>query len=242
MGRQSPPAPSSTKPAIRSGIGRFKLWLDTWLPQRCVAWDGPLSPSDAAFFCPGALDSVEVANPALDPATGSFASFRFGGALRDAVVAAKYLPDERRARRLAEFWTEHLHRHPFAEEFEQIEAVVFVPAHWRRRLWRGFDFSPLLAEAAGRVLNRPVIDALRCIRHERALSGASSREERSRRAADRYQLRVAASALPSCLLLVDDVITTGATLNAASAPLRSAQRTVLTAALARTPDEPLASA
>lgn len=214
-------------------------WLDTWLPPRCVAWDTPLPPGPPSSGARGAFgdaarDTLLVADPIADEGTDSMASFAFGGALRDAVVAAKYLPDERRARRLARFWADHLREAPLPIPPEEA-AVSFVPSHWRRRLWRGFDFSPLLADALGRTLGLDVVDALRCSRHEKPLSAATSRDERQSRAGGRYALRVPASALPRRVVLVDDVVTTGATLKAARAPLQAAGIEVVAVALARTP-------
>jgi predicted amidophosphoribosyltransferase len=209
-------------------------WLDTWLPPRCVAWDTPLSPGEPLPFGAAAAETLLRAEPSADAATDSLASFQFGGALRDAIVAAKYLPDERRARRLARFWGDHLAQHPLAVP-DGTEAVTFVPSHWRRRLWRGFDFSPLLAEAIAAQLRLPVVDTLRCSRHEAPLSAAQSRQQRETRAGGRYELRVAAEAIPRKLVLVDDVVTTGATLRAARAPLEQAGAELAAVALARTP-------
>lgn len=228
------------------GTAWLEGWLDAWLPPRCVAWDQPLSARPRADterrpraapgpFCADAQSTLRAAEPALDEATGAWASFLFGGALRDAVVAAKYLPDERRARRLARFWGETLQVRPLPLSSLEQAAVVFVPAHWRRRLRRGFDFAPLLADAFAAHAGRPVIDALRCVRHEAPLSAASTAEEREARAADRYTLRVDPARLPEVIILVDDVVTTGATLSAARAPLEAAGKRVVPVAFARTP-------
>jgi predicted amidophosphoribosyltransferase len=213
----------------------MRSWLDTWLPPRCVAWDTPLAPGDRGPFGEAAAGTLLLADPAQDGASTSAASFAFGGGLRDAVVAAKYLPDERRARCLARFWADHLRDAPLPIAAETYQAITFVPAHWRRRLWRGFDFSPLLAQALGDVLALPVVDALRCSRHEAPLSAAQSRQERQERAGGRYALRLRAEQLPGRVLLVDDVVTTGATLSAARAPLVAAGVEVTAVALARTP-------
>lgn len=99
------------------------------------------------------------------------------------------------------------------------QAVIPVPASPGARARRGFDHGGLLAAEFSHVTGVPALDALRATprRDQRHLS-------RERRAANaRASLGVHAHARPPARVLVlDDVLTTGATMNAAASALRDA--------------------
>lgn len=111
------------------------------------------------------------------------------------------------------------------------EAVVPVPASPAALASRGFDHGALLAAAFGACTGVPAVDALRCRprRDQRRLS----REERLRNA--RTSLIAATGvSVPRRVLLLDDVLTTGATVYAAErALLEAGAQEVRTVAVAR---------
>ncbi|GAA5126387.1 ComF family protein [Alloalcanivorax gelatiniphagus] len=107
-----------------------------------------------------------------------------------------------------------------------------LPAHWRRRWVRGFDQAERLAAALARHWRRPLVPLLRRRR-------ATPPQQGHGRAWRVRSLRHAFQALPASrgrrVLLVDDVITTGASLRAASHALYEAgAEEVRVWALART--------
>ncbi len=101
------------------------------------------------------------------------------------------------------------------------EVIVPVPSHWRRRLWRGFDQAAVLARELSRHLGVPVAEALRRTRHTDPQAGLARRQ---RRLNVRGCFRAAApeTVRGRRVLLIDDVLTTGATANAAAAALKEA--------------------
>jgi ComF family protein len=111
------------------------------------------------------------------------------------------------------------------------QALVPVPLHPRRARARGFDQGEWLARRLARRLERPLVRARRC------------RDTPSQRGLDRMERRrnlnrafVIEAALPPRVALLDDVMTTGATLEALASACRAAgAREVEAWAVARTP-------
>jgi predicted amidophosphoribosyltransferase len=95
--------------------------------------------------------------------------------------------------------------------------IVPVPADPRRRRRRGFDHAALIAEALARRTGRPLVTCLRRPPAPRQLgAGRGARQARVAATAP-----VASGPVPSAVVLVDDVHTTGATLRACAAALRA---------------------
>ncbi|MEJ8568156.1 ComF family protein [Elongatibacter sediminis] len=90
------------------------------------------------------------------------------------------------------------------------DALVPVPLHFVRRAKRGFNQSELLAWRLGSVLEMPVDCGL--LRRARATSAQSGLDLRSRRRNLRGAFRCGGAA-GRRIALVDDVLTTGTTLN-----------------------------
>jgi predicted amidophosphoribosyltransferase len=113
--------------------------------------------------------------------------------------------------------------------------LVPVPAHRARRRQRGFNQAERLTRALARRTGRP---AVRCLVRD----GPPTRQLGARRAARLTAGRIAVRArgtAPPVALLVDDVYTTGATLDACARALREAgSGTVRAIAYARTLDGP----
>jgi competence protein ComFC len=96
------------------------------------------------------------------------------------------------------------------EAVADIEVIVPVPMHWRRRLARPSDLATLLAERLGRALALPVSPAVRRVRHTRP-QVRLSRTQRIENVRGAFALRWADDIAGAKVLLVDDVTTTGAT-------------------------------
>jgi ComF family protein len=85
-----------------------------------------------------------------------------------------------------------------------------VPLHWRRLLWRGYNQSQELARVLGRGLGRPVEHA--AVRRVRRTRPQTTVERSERRANIRGAFRADPGLVAGKrVLLVDDILTTGAT-------------------------------
>lgn len=118
------------------------------------------------------------------------------------------------------------------------DAIVPVPLHPARIRARGFSPAAVLALHASRALRVPLLPRLlERIRDTPSQTGLD-RPARRRNVAGCFALAVGARVPPS-LWLVDDVVTTGATLGEAARVLRGAGALAVAAAcLARTPAPP----
>jgi len=101
------------------------------------------------------------------------------------------------------------------------EVLVPVPIHRKRLRERGYNQSSLLARELGKLTNLPVVDDC-LIRQRHALPQArtSTVDERQRNVADAFACRDQ-RLCDKQVLLIDDVATSGATLDACAAVLKA---------------------
>ena len=175
--------------------------VDLLAPPRCLGCDA----ASASAFCLSCESLVErISSPT--------AVFRYGGPIADAIHRYKYQGRSELAGALGALMGEA--GRPMTGS---IDVVVPVPLHWRRRRWRGFDQAALLARPVARALGVPArLRGLRRVRHTASQVdlARSERQENVRGAFECWRLGAARR-----VLLIDDVRTTGATLDAASAAL-----------------------
>ncbi len=118
---------------------------------------------------------------------------------------------------------------------ERPDVITYVPMHFIRLGQRGYNQARLMALALGDMLHVPVIKTLRKIKHTLPQSKRSGRDRL-------YALEGAFKAYKpdafrgKTILLVDDVITTGASMNTCAKVLRGAgAKEIQVAAAAATP-------
>jgi ComF family protein len=119
------------------------------------------------------------------------------------------------------------------------DLLVPVPLHRRRLIQRRYNQAGLLARAVGRLAHKPALpDALRRTRVTRSL-GELSAEERARVVDNAFEVRPnrAARVAGQRVLLIDDVLTSGATCGACTRALLAAGATAVDVLVAaRVPD------
>lgn len=203
--------------------------LDLALPARCVGCEAEGPPFCAA--CLPALDErldqhagVPLGLPADIPPPLLQLEWcaPFAGAVRRALHELKYSGERRLADPLGTAIARRWSRAGAGGDL-----VVPVPVHAERARKRGYDQAVLIAAAAGRELRLPMAPIL-----ERARATAAQfdldREHRATNVRGAFRLRPTGGRRSNDLLagrwviLVDDVMTTGATLSACAAPLLEA--------------------
>ena len=169
---------------------------------------GPIFPWAATGSRACFLDDVTLA--------AVFAPHPFTGAVREAVHDLKYRGVAASAPELAARMAAHALRHGLTAD-----VIAPVPLHQRRHRRRGYNQAALLAREVSRLLDVPLLDdALVRTQYRSPQAAASSKEERASAVRDAFRCDVPLSGRR--VLLIDDVCTTGATLNACACALRAA--------------------
>lgn len=102
------------------------------------------------------------------------------------------------------------------------DVVTWTPLSARRLRERGYDQARLLAEGAAEYMETPCLPLLKKRRHNAAQSGTKSAEERRRNVRNVYAYAGNKPLDGMTVLLVDDIVTTGATLDECAGVLRKA--------------------
>lgn len=206
--------------------------LDLLFPRWCVGCGG-----EGSFLCQSCQRSLPRIEPPFCPRCGKpqtggqlcsgcvewIASidgirspFRFEGAVREAVHQLKYRNLRTLAPLLAGLLNDCMTATPLPAE-----VLVPVPLHRQRLRERGYNQSRLLAEGLGRLNDLPVVvDCLVRQKHTPPQARTSTVEERRDNVVDVFACRDD-RLRGKQVLLIDDVATSGATLDACAAVLKA---------------------
>ena len=170
-------------------------------------------PQPSGILCPSCVSwQAEI--------DGIRSPFRFDGVMRQAIHQLKYRNLRAIAQPLARLLNDYLGTNPMPGE-----VLVPVPLHHKRLRERGYNQSSLLTKELGKLTNLPIVDD--CLirqRHAPPQARTSTVDERRSNVAGAFTCRDG-RLQDKQVLLVDDVSTSGATLDACAATLKVAGAT-----------------
>ena len=190
--------------------------LDLLYPPSCLVCDAFAEP-----FCEACRSQIRPVEDDVEVPAGLAGVASVGyheEALRTAVLNLKFRQQVPLVAPLSLLLAEAYRRR--AADW-QADALVPVPIHWTRRWERGFNQSDLLAEAVGRHLKLPVLQAVQRARITPAQVGLPAADRR-RNPRGSFTVNGQAVVTGLRLVLIDDVRTTGSTLAECAAALRAA--------------------
>ena len=155
--------------------------------------------------CSAKIDSYASPN-----CSDAIVAFSYVGLVRDLMLGFKYQNHRAVATLFAERLLVRLRTIP---EVGRIEVVTWIPTTRERRMARGHDQAETLARILGRTLGVPVRKLL-----ERETVGHQTGHSRKQRLVG-VALRARSMCVPCTVLVVDDVVTTGATMRMAKQAL-----------------------
>ena len=207
--------------------------LDLLFPQRCVGCG-----KEGNFICQSCCSSLPRVMPPLCPKCGRpqpsgilcpscvgwqaeiagiRSPFRFEGTVRQAVHQLKYKNLRALAAPLAKMLNDYLIANPIPAE-----VLVPVPLHRKRLRERGYNQSSLLAKELGKLINSPVVyDCLIRQQNTPPQARTATVDERRKNVADAFTC-VGERLRNQQVLVIDDVSTSGATLDACAQALKAA--------------------
>ena len=196
--------------------------LDFFYPPRCAFCRALLRTGTDLWVCPSCLEKLprltkdeqrrDVSRTEL-----VLAPLRYEGVVRESLLRYKFGGLTAYAAVYAEFLAKCIDENGIS-----CDSITWVPLSRRRLRQRGYDQARILAEELAKRLGLPCERLLVKRRHTRPQSGISNRARREANAAGVYAVLDSAHVEGKRILLVDDIVTTGATLSSAAGVLAEA--------------------
>ena len=188
-------------------------------PPRCVLCEKILD-REKNDICPECLTEARVFyhQPWNIPHIKSWVSlWQYTGKVRDSLVRYK-------------FWHRRSYCVTFGRELAQkllsasldYDVITWVPISTLRRMERGYDQVELVAIEVGKHLAHKPVKLLHKHRHNRRQSGIRGLENRQRNVRGVYKVTDPAQVKGKKILLLEDIVTTGATVSECARMLKEA--------------------
>ncbi|MGN1113618.1 MAG: ComF family protein [Oscillospiraceae bacterium] len=199
---------------------KASYWLDWIYPNRCsvcqriIDWDKYVCKECENQF--EFLDDLRIYKD-VNEYESAYALMKYHG---KAVDAIHYLKWENQLG-FAKYGAEKLGDYLTAIGLDkEIDCICYVPMHWKNRIRRGYNQAEKIAFYISKKLNKPLLK--RILVHKKSIAQHKlSEEERYKNAENSFEIKSNVNLHGKNILLCDDIITTGATINKCSRLLKS---------------------
>lgn len=199
--------------------------VDIFFPPSCLHCGAPL-PVQERWLCSSCLSCIQYNNNPLCLNCGSFpcicssphicyAPFLYEGPIRSLIHAYKYRGFEAIGNFFVSLFEKQCSRSPLF--IPGSPSLVPVPMHKYKSLSRPFDHTHHFSSLLSKIYSLPQENMLKRVRHTPPQSIQKTVQQRKENVEDAF---VCTQAPPNQVILVDDVLTSGATIRACEKPLR----------------------
>lgn len=212
----------------------IQIILNLIYPPKCPFCGRILEKTEEGLCarCQRSLPWTEGQNFSVDFCDASLSPLKYESGVRQAVHRYKFRYGRVHSRYLGTLMAQCL-----SDRWsEPVDVIAWVPLSPKHRARRGYDQAELLARRVGELRCIPILSALEKIRDTETQSLIESPAQRRANVLGAYRVKESVDLAGKRVVLVDDVVTSGATLSECAACLRmaGAERVIaLTLACAR---------
>lgn len=189
----------------------FQRIFTLLFPSRCVLCGKFLSKNetDLCHHCRQNAPEFTKSNLRFSFLAGWTCVWYYKDTVRSSILRYKF----RNRRSYAQAYGRVLAMKLQKEDLDDFDILTFVPISFLRRLKRGYDQCALLADTVGSELGVTPVRTLQKIRHTPPQSGIADVSQRRANVLGAYKPLHRESLSGKRILLLDDIITTGATVS-----------------------------
>ena len=194
--------------------------LDLLYPPKCIIC-GRILAGGEREICPDCLEALanfEGEKPQVSGADGLCVTLFYEGAVRESFLRFKFSGRDF----YADVYGKWMAGRILDELGCSFDGVCWVPVSKKRRKARGYDQAELLARKIAEELSLPICAALQKHAERGPQSQLKDAALRQANVAGAFSMRPGAQVSGKTLLLIDDIVTTGATLCACCRVLKQA--------------------
>ena len=186
-------------------------------PNRCVLCDRLLEEGDICLPCANAAGVYHHNAWKILHVKDWTALWQYNGAVRDSLIRCKF----RRRRNYCDTYGSELAKKLQSVPFS-FDLVTWVPVSFLRRWERGYDQVELITRRVGKELGTEAVKTLHKHRHNRRQARIKGKDARIANVRGVYRAVAPENFRGKRVMLIDDIVTTGATVCEAARVLKKA--------------------
>jgi ComF family protein len=208
-------------------------------PPKCIFCGQVLGYESLLHICGVCYDSLPFARETLTALSqessgscdGAVSVFQYAGKVKDALIRFKFYNKPGYYRTYARLIASRITK---LIDVKQVDMIMGVPLHRQKEFARGYNQAYLISKALGRELG--IRDGSRFLRRIRSTSAQSllDRHERHQNVKDAFCVTAPERVKGKSIILIDDIMTTGSTLEECCRMLKEAGAAEVTAAVVAT--------